>query len=47
MGPFGDATPARLRPPLWKRALKPAPTLAALVLVFAWLLPQFVSTRRR
>ena len=33
----------RLRRPLWRRLLKPAVIVAALVLVFGWLLPQFIE----
>ena len=41
--PVTDASPASVPRPLWKRLLKPALMIAALVVVFGWLLPQFID----
>ena len=38
-----DTAPAPVPRPLWKRLLKPALVTAALVVVFGWLLPQFID----
>jgi len=38
-----NASPAPVPRPLWRRLLKPALVIAALVLVFGWLLPQFID----
>jgi uncharacterized membrane protein YbhN (UPF0104 family) len=38
-------TPASVPRPLWRRALKPVIVTAALVLIFGWLLPQFIDYR--
>ncbi len=36
-------SPAPVSRPLWRRLLRPALVVAALVFVFAWLLPQFID----
>jgi uncharacterized membrane protein YbhN (UPF0104 family) len=38
-----DRLPEPARQPLWRRLLRPALMIAALVLVFGWLLPQFID----
>ena len=38
-----DTSPAPLSRPLWRRLLRPALVIAALALVFGWLLPQFID----
>ena len=38
-----DTAPAPVPRPLWKRLIKPALVIAALVVVFGWLLPQFID----
>ena len=41
--PMKDRSPAPVPRPPWRRLLKPALVIAALVLVFGWLLPQFID----
>ena len=38
-----DRLPEPARRPLWRRLRRPALMIAALVLVFGWLLPQFID----
>ena len=38
-----DTSPAPVARPLWRRLLKPAIMAGALVVVFGWLLPQFID----
>ena len=38
-----DTSPALVRRPPWRRVLKPALVLAALAVVFGWVLPQFID----
>jgi hypothetical protein len=36
-------TPASVARPMWRRLLRPALVIAALGVVFGWLLPQFID----
>ena len=38
-----DRSPAPAQRPPWRRLLKPVLVIAALVVVFGWLLPQFID----
>ena len=41
--PVNDTTPASASRPWWRRLLRPALAVAALAVVFGWLLPQFID----
>ena len=40
---MNDTAPASASRPLWRRLLKPALVIAALAVVFGWLLPRFID----
>ena len=38
-----DTSPGPVPRPVWRRMLRPALVIAALALIFGWLLPQFID----
>jgi hypothetical protein len=42
-----DTSPAPVPGPTWRRPLKPALTIAALAVVFGWLLPKVIDYQAR